>query len=163
MQQSLLRVLQEKEIQPIGGTPQKIDVQVIAATNKDLVKMCEEGNYRWDLYYRLAVAEIEIPSLHERGPEEIEATLDYLISRKQLEMNATTPLSLDDEVRQHLIRYHYPGNIREMENIIESLYVFAEDQVNMADLPERGKVYIFKPLSFERSHAQAYPLGNRSS
>jgi transcriptional regulator of acetoin/glycerol metabolism len=99
--------------------------------------MCEEGKFRWDLYYRLAVAEIEIPSLLERGPAEIEATLHYLIRKKQIEMKASSPLQFDNEAWKFLVNYHYPGNIREMENLIESLYVFAENRVNVADLPKR--------------------------
>jgi two-component system response regulator HydG len=72
LQQSLLRFLQEGEIQPIGGISEEVNVRVIAATNRDLQKMCEEGKFRWDLYYRLMVADIHIPSLRERGPEESE-------------------------------------------------------------------------------------------
>jgi transcriptional regulator of acetoin/glycerol metabolism len=83
MQQALLRVLQEKEVHPIGGTPTKIDVQVIAATNCDLPDRCEKDEFRWDLYYRLAVAELELPALRERNKEERKALIDYFLERKK--------------------------------------------------------------------------------
>jgi transcriptional regulator with PAS, ATPase and Fis domain len=155
MQQSLLRVLQEKEIHPIGGKPQTIEVQVIAATNKDLVSLCEKGKFRWDLYYRLAVAEIEIPSLLERGPKEIEDTLTYFINKKKEEMLAKSVLKFEDDAWQNLIRYHYPGNLREMENLVESLYVFADESIKLSDLPDRiksksGNAYLLAEA--ERSH-----------
>ena len=83
MQQSLLRVLQEGEIMPIGGKSRKIDVRVIAATNQHLVTLCKEGKFRWDLYYRLSVVELDIPTLFQRGKEDIKVMIDFFITQKK--------------------------------------------------------------------------------
>lgn len=138
MQQSLLRVLQEKEIRPIGGKEQKIDVRVIAATNKDLYKFCLDQKFRWDLYYRLAVAELEIPSLIKRGENDINRLIDFLIVKKKKELRKPKQLTLSVKLREHLLSYSFPGNVRELENLIETLYVFHTDKpIQIIDLPER--------------------------
>lgn len=137
MQQALLRVLQEKEIQPIGGTGSKVDVRIIAATNAPLEKCCQEGKFRWDLYYRLCVAELELPTLLERGPQELNNLLDYFIETKRAVLHKTRKLQLSKEARQAILKYPFPGNIRELENLVESLYVFCSDKVSPADLPKR--------------------------
>ena len=138
MQQSLLRVLQEKEVAPIGGKPRKVDVRFIGATNKDLLALCEAGQFRWDLYYRLSVVELELPSLQERGIEEIKALIQFFIKQKKKLFNAAKPLSLPPEVKNKLLSYPFPGNIRELENLIERLYVLSTDgEVQLKDLPSR--------------------------
>ncbi|MCB9352097.1 MAG: sigma-54-dependent Fis family transcriptional regulator [Lewinellaceae bacterium] len=138
MQQSLLRVLQEKEVAPIGGAPRKVDVRFIGATNKDLLARCEAGQFRWDLYYRLSVVELELPSLQERGIEEIKALIQFFIKQKKKLFNASKPLSLPPEVKDKLLSYPFPGNIRELENLIERLYVLSTDgEVQLKDLPSR--------------------------
>lgn len=138
MQQSLLRVLQEKEVTPIGGSPRKVDVRFIAATNKDLLALCEAGKFRWDLYYRLSVVELELPSLQERGIEEIKALIQFFIKQKKKLFNAVKPLSLSQEVKDKLLSYPFPGNIRELENLIERLYVLSTDgEARLQDLPPR--------------------------
>ncbi len=147
--------IQEKEIHPIGGAAKDIDVQVIAATNKDLVGLCETGDYRWDLYYRLAVAEIGVPPLRDRGENEIEQMLKYLVEMKKREMRSNQTLAFERAAWDKLIKYHYPGNVREMENIVESLYVFNEQKVKQIDLPERiqktsGTVFLLSEV--ERQH-----------
>jgi sigma54-dependent transcription regulator len=83
MQQVLLRALQEKEIMPLGGKAKKVDVRVIAATNQNLVKLCEEGKFRWDLYYRLSVVELDLPSLAERGKADIKGMIDHFLTQKK--------------------------------------------------------------------------------
>ena len=138
MQQSLLRVLQEKEVAPIGGKPRKVDVRFIGATNKDLLALCEAGQFRWDLYYRLSVVELELPSLQERGIEEIKALIQFFIKQKKKLFNAAKPLRLSQEVKDKLLSYPFPGNIRELENLIERLYVLSTDgEVQLKDLPSR--------------------------
>jgi transcriptional regulator with PAS, ATPase and Fis domain len=137
MQQTLLRVLQEREIQPIGGKPKKVDVRVIAATNAQLEQMCKEGTFRWDLYYRLAVAELELPTLCERGTAEVKTMLDHFVQQKRREFNKLKELKFSKEAMAAILAYTYPGNIRELENMIESLYVFCEDEVQLEDLPKR--------------------------
>ncbi len=138
MQQSLLRVLQEKEITPIGGKPRKVDVRFIAATNRDLLAQCEAGKFRWDLYYRLSVVELELPSLQERGIEEIKALIQFFIKQKKKLFNAAKPLRFSQEVKDKLLSYPFPGNIRELENLIERLYVLSTDgEARLQDLPSR--------------------------
>ena len=138
MQQSLLRVMQNNEITPIGGTPKKINVRFVTATNKNLEELCQKGNFRWDLYYRLNVAEIELPTLMERGKDEIKELIHFFIKHKKKELKKSRQLSLTKDAMNVLQRYTYPGNVRELENLIESLYVFHEDEVTEQELP--GKV-----------------------
>jgi len=135
MQQALLRVLEEKEITPVGGTPKYIDVRIIAASNKNLVQLCKDGNFRWDLFYRLNVAPIELPSLQERGKDEIKQMVDYFITQKQKTLKKSYKLKLSKDAQKLLVNYGYPGNIRELENLVERLYVFNEGEVKAKDIP----------------------------
>lgn len=135
MQQSLLRVLSENEIMPIGGDRKNVDVQIIAATNKDLRKLCEENKFRWDLYYRLAVAIIELPPLQARGNNEKQTFINYFIDKKQSYFGWTEKLKFSNEAMLLMLNYHYPGNIRELENIIEFCYTFCNSEVQASDLP----------------------------
>jgi DNA-binding NtrC family response regulator len=137
MQQSLLRVLQEKEFIPIGGKGKKTNVRVIAATNKDLVALCREGQFRWDLYYRLCIAELELPSLFIRGRKEIAKLMDFFLDKKLKELKRPQRLLLEPKAKELLLNYHYPGNVRELENLIETLYVFCEKKVSTINIPER--------------------------
>ena len=139
MQQSLLRVLQEKEITPVGGKPQKIDVRIIAATNRDLIRRCQQGEFRWDLYYRLTEAELELPSLQERGQQEKKELVEYFIKKQRLTLKKPREIKLNAEVKNIVMKYSFPGNVRELENLITRLYIFAEDQtqINKNLLPKR--------------------------
>lgn len=139
MQQSLLRVLQEKKIQRTGGAGKEIivDIRVIAATNKNLVQRVAEGRFREDLYYRLAVNELEIPSLQEWPTKEKLDLINFLISKKASELRVK-PMQVSKAVQDHLVSYAFPGNIRELENLIAGLYPFKTDKpVDFADLPKR--------------------------
>lgn len=138
MQQSLLRVLQENEIMPVGDTKTiKTDVRVVAATNKDLVEECEKGRFRWDLYYRLAVTELYLPPLREGGKNGISEFIRFFLEKKKKKFNQPDELKLSKEVWDFLLAYPFPGNIRELENLVERLYVQGEGEISMADLPER--------------------------
>lgn len=138
MQQVLLRVLQEKEIMPIGGNKtKKVDVRVIAATNQNLVKLCEEGKFRWDLYYRLSVVELDLPTLSQRGKKDIRSMIDHFLSQKKKQLRKPKKLTIEKDAMDALLKYTYPGNIRELENIISRLYVFNEDRVSIDVLPKR--------------------------
>lgn len=136
--QSLLRVLQEQEILPLGSNKAiKTNVRIISATNKDLPELCKKNLFRWDLYYRLTVTELEIPSLISRGKHEISSLLDYFIKAKKTHFKKKSQLNISSDARKALLNYHYPGNVRELENIIEQLYVFFEDKIEFEDLPKR--------------------------
>lgn len=137
MQQALLRVLQEKEITPIGDyKSRKINVRVIAATHRALREMCSEDNFRWDLFYRLSVAELRLPSLAERGLDEKREMIQYFLRTKQKSLKRIHQLKIHPEAMKVLDSYQFPGNIRELENLIESLYVFYDKEVKVGDLPE---------------------------
>jgi transcriptional regulator with PAS, ATPase and Fis domain len=138
MQQSLLRVVQEHEIQPVGGKSKKVDVRIIAATNKDLHQLCVEGKFRWDLYYRLAVVELTLPPLIQRGASDLNQMLDYFILKKKKELRKSKKLQLSAKLREFILSYPFPGNVRELENLVETLYVFHEDRpLTPDDLPAR--------------------------
>ncbi|MCT4621055.1 MAG: sigma 54-interacting transcriptional regulator [Marinisporobacter sp.] len=125
MQVKLLRVLQEKEIVKIGANkPIKVDVRVIAATNKNLEEMIKDGSFREDLYYRLNVIPIEIPSLRERI-EDIKI-LTYYFANKYAKLFQKKFIGIDRSLWKYMLSYSWPGNIRELENTIEFM-------INMMD------------------------------
>ncbi|WP_342429456.1 sigma 54-interacting transcriptional regulator [Neobacillus sp. FSL H8-0543] len=118
MQSKLLRVLQEKEIQPVGGQKSiPVDVRIIAATHRDLEKMVEEGKFRQDLYYRLNVIKIEIPPLRERKGD-IELISIKLLEKLEAKFHRKA-VGLSTEVIERLELHSWPGNIRELENVLE--------------------------------------------
>jgi transcriptional regulator with PAS, ATPase and Fis domain len=139
MQQSLLRVLQEKEIMPLGGKAKKVDVRVLAATNQNLPKLCEEGKFRWDLYYRLSVVELDLPTLHARGKTDLKQLMDHFVTAKKKELHRPKKLVFDKSALEIMLNYTYPGNVRELENIISRLYVFNEERITLDVLPKRLK------------------------
>jgi transcriptional regulator of aroF, aroG, tyrA and aromatic amino acid transport len=119
LQVKLLRVLQEGRVRRIGGNQEiKIDVRVIAATNKDLEEKIRKGEFREDLYYRLNVIPIYIPPLRERK-EDIPILLDYFIEKFKAKMNIIEDIKVDGEAMKKLMSYSWPGNIRELANIVE--------------------------------------------
>lgn len=127
MQVKLLRVLQDKEIERIGSNfSEKIDVRVIAATNKDLEKMVSEGMFRLDLYYRLNVVSIKIPPLRERK-EDIPILSKHLVDKISKGENIKVD-KISDNTLEYLKNYDWPGNVRELENILERAINFLEDE-----------------------------------
>jgi len=138
MQQSLLRVLQEQEILPLGANhPVKINVRVIAATNRDLPDACRNERFRWDLYYRLAVAELTLPDMVDMSLSERSELVAFFLKAKKTELRKGQLLKLSKEAEAALLAYPFPGNIRELENLIAQLYVFHEESVTLTDLPMR--------------------------
>ena len=136
LQVKLLRVLQEKEVQRVGGNQShKIDVRVIAATSRDLKKEVQAGHFRDDLFYRLNVIPIHIPPLRERRAD-IELLLDHFFEKMACDMGCTTPL-LTAEAKKVLLGYTYHGNVRELINIVQRLVVICPNGKILADdLPE---------------------------
>jgi len=134
-QAKLLRVLQEKKIERVGGTkPIKIDVRIIAATNRNLEKALKKGAFREDLYYRLNVVTINLPPLKERK-DDIPFLVEYFLSRYRLESVGRTKY-VPPETMDFLIRYNWPGNVRELENVIERAIVMGKgDAILPQDLP----------------------------
>lgn len=136
MQGKLLRVLQEKEIDPVGSVSSiPIDVRVIAATRKDLPDMIEKGLFREDLYYRLNVINIEMPPLSKRK-EDILELAGYFLAKLNLEYKTVKGFS--KEVKHCLKNYLWPGNIRELDNVIKSAYAINDSFViELEDLPSK--------------------------
>jgi transcriptional regulator with GAF, ATPase, and Fis domain len=131
----LLRVLQEREFEPVGGTRTvQVDVRLIAATHQNLEKLIAEGKFREDLFYRLNVISIALPPLRERADDIIELALYFL--NRAAERAGKRITHLDDDVIGALKRYHWPGNIRELENAVERAVVMAEGPaITLYDLP----------------------------
>ncbi|MFI8493716.1 sigma-54 interaction domain-containing protein [Peribacillus butanolivorans] len=135
LQVKLLRALQEREIQRIGGTkPKKIDVRIIAATNRNLLEMVKVGEFREDLYYRLNVIPITIPPLRERR-EDILALTDLFLTKANEQYKFSK--EIDSRLKEYFFQYDWPGNVRELNNIVERLVVLTNNQLlSLSDLPE---------------------------
>ena len=135
LQVKLLRVLQEREFERVGGSrPISVDVRLIAATNRDLAALVRAGRFRDDLYYRINVVTIVIPALRERR-EDIPPLIDHFVRRFAV-ANRKPIAGLTREARDLLLRYDYPGNVRELENLVERAVVLTRDDViGVADLP----------------------------
>ena len=128
IQIKLLRVLQEKEFERVGGNKtRKVDVRVIAATNKDLRKLINGGTFREDLYYRLNVVNIDMPALRERS-EDIPLLVSYFINRLNNEKGYQIK-GIAKEAMQILLNYNWPGNIRELENALESAMALTSGEI----------------------------------
>ncbi len=142
LQVKLLRVLQEHSFERVGGTRSiKVDIRVIAATNRDLEKEVREGRFREDLYYRLNVIPIVLPPLRERK-EDIPLLIEHFLERfsrqKRREISGIT-----DEAMEFLMKHDWPGNVRELENVIERMVILATgERLTAEDVPEyiRGKI-----------------------
>jgi two-component system response regulator AtoC len=144
MQVKLLRVLQDGEVAPVGGDESyRVDVRVIAATNRDIARMVEEGTFREDLYYRLNVVPIHIPPLRERR-EDIPVLVDYIIERLNVKLKKSIR-ALPGELLRRLRDYSFPGNVRELENMLERAFILADgdtlDVKHFPNLTDGGPVY----------------------
>ncbi len=135
LQVKLLRVLQEREFERVGSSrPVKVDVRLLAATHRDLEALVREGRFREDLYYRINVVTIVLPPLRERR-EDLPPLIEHFL-RGFAGKNGKTVRGLTREAREALLRYDYPGNIRELENLIERAVVLTRDDViGVEDLP----------------------------
>ncbi len=135
LQVKLLRVLQDREVRPVGGTEiKKVDVRIVAATNKELSREATEGNFRDDLFYRLSVVSIRIPPLRERK-DAIPALVHHFI-KKYNKLYHREVSGATEQVMKSLKEYHWPGNVRELENVIERAVIL-----------EKGKMITPKNLS----------------
>jgi len=124
MQVKLLRVLQERKVKPVGGVAEReVDVRIVAATNRDLETEVEKGTFRQDLYYRLNVIQIRLPPLRERR-EDLPLLVDHFIRKFSAE-HGRHVASAAPEVMSALMAYHFPGNVRELENMIERAVTLA--------------------------------------
>jgi two-component system response regulator AtoC len=135
LQVKLLRTIQEEEIRPVGGTKGvKIDIRIISATNKDLLEEIYKGNFREDLYYRLCVVPIHIQPLRERR-EDIPSLISYFFNLYKKKLGVKVK-SFSKEALKNLMEYDYPGNVRELQNIVESSLILGGGEIlTPADLP----------------------------
>lgn len=132
-----------------------------------------EGQFRWDLFYRLAVTELTLPPLRDRGAKEKKKLVDFFIESKRKLFKRPKKLRLAKDVEQFILNYPFPGNVREIENLIENLYVFNSDDVSMDTLPTRllnptddfkldlktaEKLHIIKVLKLAKNKQQAAKL-----
>lgn len=153
LQVKLLRVLQEKEITPVGTTYTiPVNVRFVASTNRDLKNEITSGKFREDLYYRLNVIEIHVPSLKERE-EDIPLLADHFVDKYRKELNKNVR-GIDSDALRALLNYEWKGEIRELENIIERAIIFSKsDFITLMDLPPN-----FRPSSDVVDYAKAGSL-----
>lgn len=154
MQVKLLRVLQDKQVFMIGSkTPRKVNVRVIAATNKDLPLLVKQGGFRDDLYFRLNVLPIDIPSLREHADDIIPLALHFL--EKYSAENSLKPPTLGEDAMASFMSYAWPGNVRELENLIYRLVILCEGQkIEVSDLPDYMKFTLNRSSDLSRSLKQ---------
>ena len=154
MQVKLLRVLQDKEIFLVGARqPQKADIRIIAATNKDLLTLVKKEEFREDLYYRLNVITIDIPPLRERE-EDILLLVKHFSAKFAKELGKTPP-RISDKALQVLKSYDWPGNVRELENIVQRLIIMTEgDSIGIPDLPSLMRFSALQGVSPNRTLAE---------
>ena len=151
LQSKLLRVLQEKQFSPIGSTSLKpADVRIVAATNIKLADAVKRGEFRLDLFYRLNVLPLEVPSLRERG-DDVKLLLHHFVQQMNLKYPHQTPCSFSPDAIQTLAQYQWPGNIRELQNLVERLTIMSTGGViTKQELPAE----VFQPSLSEppKSH-----------
>jgi DNA-binding NtrC family response regulator len=149
-QAKLLRVLQEHQIERVGGSETlSVDVRILAATNKNLEEAIKQGTFREDLFYRLNVVPVEIPPLRKRR-EDVAPLLEYSLQRYAKE-NKRKKLSFSKEAWDALLRYDFPGNVRELENIVQRSVIMSRgDHITTEDLPQVFRSSV-KEASLQRS------------
>lgn len=159
LQAKLLRVLQEREFYRVGGNVRvKVDVRIIAATNRNLEEMVKQGEFREDLYYRLNVISLNIPPLRERVQD-----VEYLITGLMKELNSmlgTSITGISSQAKAALLRYGWPGNVRELRNVLERAMTFAEHgKIQAEDLPDYLIAQLSSPPTEQISLAEDAELG----
>ncbi len=154
MQVKLLRVLQEKEVYMVGSTrPLKVDVRILASTNKDLDTLLKKGLFREDLFFRLNVITIDIPPLRDRG-DDILLLTQHFATKFANELSKSKPRFSENAL--HVLRsYHWPGNVRELENVIQRLVVMTEgDLIEVPDLPSLMRFSALQKMGLNRPLAE---------
>ena len=158
VQGKLLRVLQDREFERVGGTQTvKVDVRIVAATNRDLARMVAEGKFREDLYYRIKVVEMVLPPLRERGGDDIERLARHFVATAAKRHRLEQP-RLSRAALERLKSYRWPGNVRELENCIESAVVLSEGEILEEHLP-LPTVDRASPQAGEAPHTVVEPSG----
>jgi len=145
LQVRVLRLLQEREIEKVGAVNTiHVDVRIIAATHRDLEALVSEGQFREDLYYRLAVIPITVPPVRDRAGDVPDLACHFFETSKQRYGRAN--LELPESVLSYLTNYHWPGNVRELENVMERLVLLSRlNEISVADLPEKIRLAAARP------------------
>ena len=139
LQAKLLRAVQERRIKPVGGNDEiEVDIRLVCATNRDLLRLVREGRFREDLYYRINVVQISLPPLRERR-EDIPELSAYFLGRFAARASKPVP-RLTDEALEQMVRHNWPGNVRELENVTQRAIQFCDDGVITPDLLMLGEV-----------------------
>ena len=154
-QAKLLRVLQEKEFERVGsGKTRKVDVRILATTNRDLERQVRSGRFREDLYFRLNIVPIQVPPLRDRKSD-IPLLIDHFLTRSQ-RRSGRPELPLEESSRKELMAYHWPGNVRELENVIERAVLLSRGELVVVEGLQEGAVTLattdasgFRGLSLE--------------
>ena len=155
----LLRVLQDREVRPVGGKQVvHVDVRFVAATNRDLKELMEKGSFREDLFYRLNVINIHVPPLRERG-EDVAALAEHFVEAYGRKLGKPIR-GIGDDLAAFLARYHWPGNVRELENLIERAVILAESDIahRARSSPRRARA-VRRPARRVRAGGDAAALG----
>lgn len=136
MQVKLLHVIEEKNVRPVGSEQARgVDVRIVAATNRDLRQMVADGKFREDLYFRLAVFHVHAPPLRDRRMD-IPGLVRFMLQRGEKRLHGGHSFIVDPEVEEMLMAYDWPGNVREMENVVDRALILADDgHITTADLP----------------------------
>ena len=149
LQVKLLRVLQSREFERVGESqPVKVDVRVIAATNSDLKQMVKDGTFREDLYYRLNVIPLHVPALRER-PSDVPLLAQHFLDRLSQESPSRGRVTIAQEAQQALMAYSWPGNVRQLENVIERAFALSPGraQLELSDLSEEVRAAPIQPTA----------------
>ena len=154
MQVKLLRVLQDKEVVMVGSTrPRKVDVRILASTNKDLSALVKKGIFREDLFFRIHVITIDLPPLRERE-EDLLLLIRHFTARFAKELGKSVP-QFSDQALQVLRNYRWPGNVRELENVIQRLVVMTDGSlIEVPDLPSLMRFSSLRGVGFHRTLAE---------
>ena len=160
MQVKLLRVIQEKMIRPVGQAAEiPVDVRILSATHKQLTELVAEGSFREDLFYRINVIGLQVPPLRERGDDTL--LLAYHILERLAATQRTPTPHLTQDAQAALLAYRFPGNVRELENILErALTLCADEQIDVEDLRLRADAAEGDPIEVPREDGAA-PLGQQ--
>jgi DNA-binding NtrC family response regulator len=153
MQVKLLRVLQDREVVMVGSTrSRKVDVRILASTNKDLISLVKKGLFREDLFFRINVITIDLPPLRERG-EDLLLLIHHFTGQFSEELGKSPP-QFSDQALEVLRNYHWPGNVRELENVIQRLVVMTDGGlIEVPDLPSLMRFSALRDVGFHRTLA----------
>jgi len=163
LQVKLLHVIEDQTVRALGSEQaRKIDVRIIAATNKDLEQMVKEGSFREDLFFRLNVFHIPLPPLEQRK-EDLPGLIKYFIKKESIKMGLSNPIELQPEALQSLLAYSWPGNVRELRNVVARSLILAENgSIDVSDLPQNIALnqYVLQDRNDNKYHTLKQQLRN---